>query len=210
MKQNEQKRRFFQWNNKTGEGKEEEYILLDNSQDPTRDVVRLIEIYATHRPLNAPDAFYLCAKVPTENCWYKNQRMGENHLSKMMGKICEAAGIKGHFTNNSWRKRINNEQIKSNSSFFEKESNREEKVNITFTEEDDDALLALGRMIDSDEIDLSFSKEIPANEQTKNDLNCFGKRPSLDWDEMHDQKRRSQSQIVFNGCTFFFDGNCLF
>ena len=37
------------------------------------------------------------------NCWFADSPVGVHLLQKVVGKLCEAAGFKGHFTNHSLR-----------------------------------------------------------------------------------------------------------
>ena len=80
-----------------------QYANLDN---PDHCVVRLYKLYNEKCPPNHPsDPFYL-KPVPNPvdgEYWYYPHAVGHNMLGQTVKRLCEKAGIQGHFTNHSLR-----------------------------------------------------------------------------------------------------------
>jgi len=98
-------RRFYSWIDTPD--KNHQGGLMDSPDDPANNVVHLIEIYATHRPVDAPDSFYLQVNTASTGIiWFKKTKIGENMVNDITKEICTNLGFEGHFTNHSWRRRI--------------------------------------------------------------------------------------------------------
>ena len=74
-----------------------------NIANPDRCIVNLFDMYMSHRPVHINlDDFYLRPLAnPCANIWYASQPIGHNTLSKIVGKLAETAGLKGHYSNHS-------------------------------------------------------------------------------------------------------------
>ena len=85
--------------------KTKQVVHHENTDNPARCPVRVLERYNTLCPANRPgDAFYLQPlKKPKSDCWFSIKPMGHNTLNNMVKEMCKAAGITGFKTNHSLR-----------------------------------------------------------------------------------------------------------
>ncbi len=80
-----------------------------NTQDPARCFVRILQLYLSKLPTDAPESsFYfkpLTKFTHQSTCiaWFSKQSIGHNTLTKMMSSICISAGVQGFKTNHSLR-----------------------------------------------------------------------------------------------------------
>ena len=77
-----------------------------NTDNPERCFVRLFKKYIQLCPDTPTEmsAFYLQpAAKPTIDCWYTSKPLGHNTLTKLLSRMCKAAGIEGFKTNHSLR-----------------------------------------------------------------------------------------------------------
>lgn len=73
---------------------------------PESCIVKLFEKYIAHRPTTpkCSTAFYLRPLMkPDGEIWYSCQPQGRHQLEKTVNRLCQKAGLKGHYTNHSLR-----------------------------------------------------------------------------------------------------------
>ena len=80
-------------------------IQYATTDDPRKCIVRLYKLYNQKCPLDRPDdAFYLKPLTkPAGDIWFQPRPVGHNILGGVVKRMCEAAGLQGHFTNHSLR-----------------------------------------------------------------------------------------------------------
>ena len=83
-------------------------VAFENTENPTRYIVKLYEKYISHCPVpsddDAPFPFYLRPlEKPRGNIWYSNQCVGRHKLAQTVADICKKAGLSGYRTNHSLR-----------------------------------------------------------------------------------------------------------
>ena len=77
-----------------------------NGLDPNKCIVSLYKEYNQKCPEDRPPgAFYLkpLVKPASDDCWFSSQAAGHNTLANTVGRLCQTAGVEGHFTNHSLR-----------------------------------------------------------------------------------------------------------
>ena len=77
-------------------------IQHSNPSNPRRCFVRLLKLYRSLCPKEAPDhAFYLRpSDSPSDTCWYTKAPLGH---TQTVSQLCKTAGIQGYKTNHSLR-----------------------------------------------------------------------------------------------------------
>ena len=82
-------------------------VHFENSSDPDRCFIRLVEQYISHCPTTEnrkSKAFYLTPlKKPKNDIWYSPVPVGHNTLANTMKRLCKEAGLEGYKTNHSLR-----------------------------------------------------------------------------------------------------------
>ena len=74
-----------------------------NESNPDRCLVRLYQLYISHRPTNVPHFYLTPLRKKIDDVWYSKVPVGHNTLSQTVGRLCKLAGITGFKTNHSLR-----------------------------------------------------------------------------------------------------------
>ena len=80
-------------------------VQYANTQSQERCIVHLYKLYNQKCPPDRPDdAFYLKPlSKPTGDVWFQSRPVGHNVLGGVVKRLCESAGLQGHYTNHSLR-----------------------------------------------------------------------------------------------------------
>ena len=86
--------------------KHKEVVIFPNKNNPTRDLVYLVDKYmGLCPPMYSKNNFYLKPlQKPTPAQWYGNQVLGEKLIAKILPEMMEEAGYKGFYTGHSLRR----------------------------------------------------------------------------------------------------------
>jgi hypothetical protein len=74
-----------------------------NEKNPERCLVRLYQVYLSHRPADVKPFYLTPLRKQKGEIWYSKVPVGHNTLSQTVGRLCKQAGIVGFKTNHSLR-----------------------------------------------------------------------------------------------------------
>ena len=74
-----------------------------NERNPGRCLVRLYQVYLSHRPADIQPFYLTPLRKKKSETWYSKVPVGHNTLSQTVGRLCKKAGITGFKTNHSLR-----------------------------------------------------------------------------------------------------------
>ena len=74
-----------------------------NGKSPERCLVRLYQVYLSHRPAEVQPFYLTPLRKPRGVLWYSKVPVGHNTLSQTVGRLCKQAGITDYETNHSLR-----------------------------------------------------------------------------------------------------------
>jgi len=77
---------------------------FENSENPSRCLIKIYKLYAEKRKTIENTAFYLKPREKFGEEWFVNSPIGHNTLATMMKNIAEAGGLQGRFLNHSLKK----------------------------------------------------------------------------------------------------------